>query len=761
MTDEKLQRAVEVFRALGWQDLPWDALATAPLGSPEQRRIALAGLRSGAWSGWDVLERDESGRATRRGWVVHTDAPQDRLGIFAIRLGVSARRAAEVATADGPGEAATIAAIEARGEEFVADFVSRNLKRGRFGEDVLGRLGELLSYRNGLTSVPASLDIVAVCQLFGLAPYEKKPTLPTEVLAWRFEERLRRYGQDGRAMNYGPEQIPKAAVDAGWIDRATALAIALDALPVAPRPVDRSAWCTVILDDLTATDAELATHLDALIGVLATGEAAIVQTLGARLVGAVPEERLDDVLLVSLTTRTAKARRAVLQAALTRDRARPVEPAVIEQLGALADERDRGVAADAQRVLDAWSVSAAPPAPATAPDGSRWRATPAVWDAPRMPATASDAAGATRLAGVVTARPGGLWDVDSERLLATANALAWHDEAAARSALVGMPVRHDEGLRGLTAWANRSEHAEWYAGKDLLTMREMEIARRVGSTPVLLSTPSWVDLRVEADEVVERLRAHVDAGVAVGRADLLVAMARLDPGTVTDAHRSAVAALHVDAVSADGSVHDRSAQDVILARFDSRTAPVLGARDASVTFSTYDQFADTGLMLRQWARGAAPLGPRMTMAMVLHQITPHERAAEDVARAVDEAWERGLFRPGRADIELLGTPPARIAAVAGALRELSDLGMAAVAWPLLDDMLVAALEASRLPPGLAGAAVLLGDLAPDAHRAVAAGVADPDVLTVPGLRGLAARSGSSAAVRAAQEAVAAVDAGRL
>jgi len=79
--------------------------------------------------------------------------------------------------------------------------------------------------------------------------------------------------------------------------------------------------------------------------------------------------------------------------------------------------------------------------------------------------------------------------------------------------------------------------------------------------------------------------------------------------------------------------------------------------------------------------------------------------------------------------------------------------MASVVWPVLDDLITVSLSGARMLPGTADVAEALADLAPEALAAVSTGVAESNVLAVPGLRALAARGGSSRAVVAARTVV--------
>ena len=77
--------------------------------------------------------------------------------------------------------------------------------------------------------------------------------------------------------------------------------------------------------------------------------------------------------------------------------------------------------------------------------------------------------------------------------------------------------------------------------------------QRLGEVPVLLSTPTWVDLRIDPAELVERLSTYVAAGAVAGEADLYLACTRVDLARVTDQVRTALDDLPVPVVLQDGS----------------------------------------------------------------------------------------------------------------------------------------------------------------------------------------------------------------
>jgi hypothetical protein len=128
-------------------------------------------------------------------------------------------------------------------------------------------------------------------------------------------------------------------------------------------------------------------------------------------------------------------------------------------------------------------------------------------------------------------------------------------------------------------------------------------------------------------------------------------------------------------------------------------------------------------------------------------------AAEDAMLAVTQAWERGLLRPGIADVALLDwsvKPPSQLAALAAALDGIARDGLMSVVWPVLDDLVEASLQAPRLLAGTAELADVMAAFLPETQYAAEHGLADQSALALPGTRALAQRPGSSRAVATAQ-----------
>lgn len=165
---------------------------------------------------------------------------------------------------------------------------------------------------------------------------------------------------------------------------------------------------------------------------------------------------------------------------------------------------------------------------------------------------------------------------------------------------------------------------------------------------------------------------------------------------------------------------------------------------------------ELGVVARQAARRRAPLPPGGAVNLLAVQRSGAADAATNVALALEEAWERGLLRPGVADAVLLdwGPNPGNLALLARALRLTAHAGMLSVVWPLLDDLVARCCTAdTRMPPGTVDLVELQAELLPEVARAVERGCADATALEMPGLRAAAARGGSSRTVVVARAAV--------
>ena len=189
-----------------------------------------------------------------------------------------------------------------------------------------------------------------------------------------------------------------------------------------------------------------------------------------------------------------------------------------------------------------------------------------------------------------------------------------------------------------------------------------------------------------------------------------------------------------------------------LDRGDPATFPTWGDAAGNAIGAVSSESAGSGLGLRQLVRRATPLPPGLAVNLLGAQRSFHPTAAPDGTTAVLEAWERGLLRPGVADVRLLdwAQTPSNLAALARACGELATEGLLSVVWPVLDDLLLASLRAPRMLAGTAEVVETVQSLLPSVLAAVSSGAADASALHLPGARALAARAGSSRAVTVAR-----------
>ncbi|MCL2091899.1 MAG: hypothetical protein FWH11_12010 [Micrococcales bacterium] len=822
----RLDEAVAIFTELGWADAsPTDAL-TLPLGTGAQQKAALAGLRSGHWR-----------------WRKFVDVDIEMLWLFAVRVGVSPRRAVETLdrkTSSGPAKLRddiAFAVLAERGPEFARVFVKltyfwpamRVRLAARHQLAVLDNRDYLADWERQVMAVLGCVDDQGPDQV----------VLDEDVARDRFVEHVRACVETGLSGTGQTAQIVAAAVAQGWLDRDGAVELVLGALDAAGRPGERKTWTTVWLDDLHATAEEIVTCAETLVPVLAHGDAVLVERLGLVLIAGVSDKALSDVVAVSLTVPTKKTLRAVLGALAGRPRP---SAAVLETVGpqvmAVDAGHDRALAGAVQAVVDAWGLEAGAAGEPTTVE-EMWRPAPPVWAVPRFDHGEETPEALTQAAAEISAgNRSDVVDVAVERFLAVANAVARRDPALVRAALAGVGNTWSVGLCEAWAWANDEPgknpdsrfSGDWAAAP--LAAREFAVFQRLGEVPCLLSEPSTVDLRVHPADLLVRLRAYEAEGAGASEADLFLALTRLDVVKTDDAVRAGLDEVTVPVllqsgelmVSTAGSLVSRYLADpvvepsltvgshgwcaeavvpVSLRDFPPRLG--CGWSRVSAVFPNWGDAAalvdprhpanddDFGVALRQVARRAEPLTPGAAVNLLVAPRVVAPTVASMVSVALDETWERGLLRPGVADVRYLdwvaeahhqswvvntkkSTP---LAATARTLGDIARTGLLAVVWPVLDDLLVLAaapphlttgspLHVQRsssadlalassgtcLPAGTVEVVEVVAALLPEVQHAVTTGVADHEVLDLPGVRALAARGGTSRAVTIATDVVA-------
>lgn len=805
---------IDVARVAKQAGISPDRAMELPLGTAEQRRIAVAGLRSGVWGEY-VWEKHADGGSSAS-YRSLTGVDHGLLSIFAIRVGIDSAAAVKVAYhCHNLPDGLLIAALEARGPAFAAGFVQHACVRQRralehaasvFGVEALRLVADLdlpipqnVEYMKDWAAVAA-----AALNLPAEIGYSRGKPPDQAMIEARFTEHVRA-GVAVGAPATGPfGSVLPAGVAKGWLGRGEAVELVFAALDAAVRPGDRQVWLGA-LDELDATDAEFLSRADALVPLLATGEAPVVERLSPLLISRADDATAVEVLTASLTTPTKKALRVVLEAALDRPSLAGAED-LGPQLAVLAASKDKRVATLAARLIDHWAVGAPPASrPAAEPETrGLWQPTPALWAVPRFGHGSETPEALTDLAAELVRRPDGAVDVVTERFLAVANAVAYHDPSAARRALQGVGKRSaPAGLRPVPSWV-AGQPPNW--GLDvadhiepILTAREFAVFQHLGEMSCLLSEPSFDDLTVSLPDLVARLELYQATGAVCVEADLLLALMRLDPATAAPTLAARLAELAVPVVLQSGARMDIGAGSVVSAylgdpvlepalvvnaRWRSMwdTEPVVWPESLSAFPDRLDRYAshwyavfphwsdagllgvrwspdverEQGLVLRQVARRATPLPPGAAVNLLAAQRSMPPVAAEDSARAVAEAWQRGLLRPGVADVRYLdwSTQPGNLAALATALGEIAQTGPLSVVWPVMDDLVAASLTAPRLLAGTAEILDAIAEYLPEVLAAVTDGRAEQTALELSAVRALANRPGNARAVETARHIVA-------
>jgi len=740
------------------------------------------------------------------------------LALFAIRVGVDGRRAANLMDWTGQEVSGRIVAVlvDQREPRFAQTFVNRAAAIGEWeyptvlvglvakhGLPVPQQAPYLRSWLEIVTKVFAGYRV----DHGGVLPVSGAEQFAAHVGAW-VAARLPAKGL-GAALVEG--------VARGWLDRSEAVRLVLSGLDTAPRPIDRKTWLSTWLDGLGATDAEIVAQTDALVPVLAAGDSQVIARLAPILVAGTPDETLADVVTAALSATTKKSQRMVLTALMTRPRP---SPAIVEVIGpqvtALDTGRDAGLRRAVASIVERWEIS--PSAPRSTVVSGMWQPTPSVWIPPRFDRGEETADALARLTAELVQRPAAFDEPDVlfERFLSVANAVARHDPAAVRVVLRGVA---DDMVQ---SWVkNRPIHPSG----DPLEARKGAVLARLGEIPCLLSEPSAEDLHVSATDLVDRLRAYQALGASVSEPDLFLALTRLDTSpadaqVVKELGELAVpvvlsfepmavtagpaVALYLEGPAVEpemvceydvpyyysgGYTHKYTWESLLtpglLRAFAPRRvwAALTPSRHSflmkrNAVFPSWGDQAlcwfwefcggDVGPAVRQVVRRAAPLPPGSAANLLELATLVDQSAVADVATAVAEAWERGLLRPGVPDLNCLDWHSPKLAARAKAFADAAQDGLLSVVWPLLDELAARATGAipslcrcgrryqvaDRLIAGAAEVVAVIADLLPEVQHAVTTGLADPSALELPGVRALAARPGSSQAVKTARAIVA-------
>ncbi|MCL2528480.1 MAG: hypothetical protein FWE42_08695 [Defluviitaleaceae bacterium] len=794
----KLKDAVAIFKELGWDKVTAENILDLPTGTPEQRQQALEGLKSGQLGDFVV-----EGRVHR--WKAHFNVSVDKLILFAIRIGVTPARAKTILTSvwDQKLNEAKIKIIISRGEKFASALVTAwygNSGRGMFS-DIPFRLVHEMELKVPQLSGYVEDWAWLVDEAFHLNPIRwvdpNRKQLSQPLIEKRFGEHIQAgfaantplTGNFGRAAVYGAKQ--------GLVSRDEMVPLTFSALDAAIRPADRKATLE-ILDEMQITHEEIADRVQSIIPILATSDSIVINYFAPPLIAHAPGDMLVEVMVSSFSATTKKTRLLVLKSALAR-KCPPNPEEIAPWLSILAADKDKTIITAATKLMKAWAIENDPAQEdEEAAIQGLWQDTPPLWEVPLFEIGEITQDNLIDSLAKVYERQdqATTHDIAVERLLAIAVAQAYKNPEDVRVALAG--IKGDawwwDGLllHHLKAWSKGENLVKpGWSSRQPIEYRDRFAAMNLGKLPCLLSTPSKVDLTISVTDLAQRLAIYNKQGIPALDSDLFIALTRLDVETKTPEAIKQLKSMKVDVKKPNEGLLRKvmiavNACDLVLKYIEDPSVEPEGGKipkslaifnrhlPENGVFSMFPLWGDAALrcvswdngyhnqtkghILRQVARRRNPLPPGGAMNMIAAQRSSSPQTQADTALALANAWERGLLRPGVADIKLLDWqekgPPTNLGALAAVMEGMALGGMLSVIWPILDELILLSLKEPRLLSGTAELSGLVGDFLPEVLHAIKEGKANETALDLPGISKLAQHGGTSKAVTAAKAVVA-------
>ena len=544
----KLERAVEIYRSLGYEETEYENILSLGIGTKEEQEIARDGLKSGEWVQIKQLSENSYGFAP----VVDVDLK--KLAVFAVRIGVEAKRAANVI---GRGDETALQAIMDRGENYAVNFISAaesgNRRVWEHSLSVLGMLCLKLVHRMNLPipeSVEYMKDWAAASSVILLGA--KKDYLFDESFTLEKEEILRRFIEHiekGISLNMpGTGPFPELlffGVEKHLLSKEAAKEYIFDALYIAKRPGDRKAWVE-LLDKLGCTEKDFLERAENLIPLLGLGESPLLERFAPVLIENISEELLYPVLISCTSAKVKKTKKMLLNSILKREKPKSAND-FAEWLSLYLQDEDQSIAGLAEKLALSWGI-ALEQEESTKELRGLWRESPELWEVPRFSLGEGTAESLTDMVALLSDRKDCVEDLLFEQFLALANRIAYKNPEEAKMSLLGIPNSGAGTLWALGRWARgieikpveESRQRFWQGEKEivrieyreLLTMRRENLFRTMGQWPCLLSTPSYEDLSISVEDFLERLSLYrAEKFSYVSEPDLQLALTRLDMET--------------------------------------------------------------------------------------------------------------------------------------------------------------------------------------------------------------------------------------
>ena len=551
----KLERAVEIYRSLGYEETAYENILSLGIGTKEEQGIAREGLKSGEWVQIKQLSENSYGFAP----VIDVDLK--KLAVFAVRIGVEAKRAANVI---GRGDEIALQAIMDRGENYAIQFISAaesgNRRAWEHSLSVLGMLCLKLLHRMNLP-IPESVEYMkdwaaasAVILLGAKKDYlfDDSFTLEKEEILRRFVEHI----EKGISLNMpGTGPFPDLlffGVENHLLSKEAAKEYIFDALYIAKRPGDRKAWVE-LLDKLGCVEKDFTDRAENLIPLLGLGESPLIERFAPVLIENISEELLYPVLISCTSAKVKKTKKMLLNSALKREKPKSAND-FAEWLSIYLQDEDKSIAGLAEKLALFWGLVLEQEESTKELQGL-WRESPKLWEVPRFSLGDKTAESLTDMVALLSDRKDCVEDLLFEQFLALANQIAYKNPEEAKISLAGIPNSDSGILWTLGRWARgietkpveESRQRFWQGEKEivkieyreLLTMRRELLFRTMGKWPCLLSTPSFEDLSISIEDFLERLSLYrAEKFSYVSEPDLQLALTRLDMETFAKEDRS-------------------------------------------------------------------------------------------------------------------------------------------------------------------------------------------------------------------------------
>ena len=551
----KLESAVEIYRSLGYEETTYENILSLGIGTKEEQGFAREGLKSGEWVQIKQLSENSYGFAP----VIDVDLK--KLAVFAIRIGVEAKRAANVI---GRGDEISLQAIMDRGENFAIQFISAaesgNRRAWEHSLSVLGMLCLKLLHRMNLP-IPESVEYMkdwaaasAVILLGAKKDYlfDDSFTLEKEEILRRFVEHI----EKGISLNMpatGPfPDLLFFGVEKHLLSKEAAKEYIFDALYIAKRPGDRKAWVE-LLDKLGCAEKDFLDRAENLIPLLGLGESPLIERFAPVLIENISEELLYPVLISCTSAKVKKTKKMLLNSVLKREKPKSAND-FAEWLSLYLQDEDKSIAGLAEKLALSWGLVLEQEESTKELQGL-WRESPKLWEVPRFSLGEGTAESLTDMVALLSDRKECVEDLLFEQFLALANQIAYKNPEEAKISLAGIPNSDSGILWTLGRWARgietkpveESRQRFWQGEKEivkieyreLLTMRRELLFRTMGKWPCLLSTPSFEDLSISVEDFLERLSLYqAEKFSYVSEPDLQLALTRLDVETFSKEDRS-------------------------------------------------------------------------------------------------------------------------------------------------------------------------------------------------------------------------------